>query len=233
MVLEHLERCIDQCDTEWLWLDQIAMPEVYENMDVEEKAEIERLRVDIINNLCGIYTRAKKVVVVDTTLLRLNTSSCIDAAVVFCLGLWMNRLWPLTECRLAKRVLLKTEDECFDLDKIIDYLTRTINNNQHRYFPILCRLTPLRPTPANSERLIFYSDGDRNIHLLEDIYYGGENRYTDVEVDHARALFPLLDLKWEYEWTLEDGLRHMERCFPDQRDILWRYCEYRHLETPS
>ena len=232
MVLDQLQRCIDKCDTEWLWLDQIAMPEVYEDMDEEEQAETERLRVDIINNLRAIYTNAEKVMVVDSTLLRLNTSSCIDAAVVFCLSFSMHRLWPFTECRLAKRVLLKTEDDCFDLDSIIDYLARTVLNNESRYYPMLGCLTPLRPTPTNSERLIFYGD-NRYAPLLGDIYLGCGNRHTNVKVDHARALFPLLDLKWEYEWTLVDGLRHIGKCFPDQRDILRRYCEYRNVEMPS
>ncbi len=127
MNLEHLERCIDQCDPEWLWLDQIAMPEVYEDMDVEEKARLNGC-VLILLTICGaIHTRADKLMVVDSTLLRLNTIRCIDGAVFF-VGFSMTRLWPLTESRSAKRVLLKTED----FDMIIDYLARTINNSRHR-----------------------------------------------------------------------------------------------------
>lgn len=231
MPLEQLERCIDRCDTEWLWFDQIAMPEVYEDLDGENKVEIERLRIDIINNLRGIYSRADKVMVIDTTMLRLRSSSLIDAAIMFCLGFSMTRLWHLTEHRIAKSVVLKTHDDSFDLDSIISFLSGTLDNDRHRYYPLLCRLTPLRPTPPDTERMIFHTD-NRNVHLLEDIYRGSENRYTDVEIDQARALFPLLELEWEYDWTLQDGLRHITEQFPDQREVFGQYCDYRKLQRP-
>ena len=232
--LGHLQRCIDQCETEWLWLDQIAMPEVFEDMDAAQRSQTERLRIDIINNLHNIYTRAEKVVIVDSALMRLNTSSLVDAAVVLSLGYWMTRLWPMTECWLASKVLLKTEDQSFDLDVIIDYLARTINNDQHRYFPLLSRLTPLRPTPPWSERLITYGDSiNPESQTFNDICRACETRYTNVEMDIAKVLFPLLNLKWEYEWTLEDGLHHNERRYLDHVHLLRQYTEYMKLGLSS
>ncbi|KAK3172254.1 hypothetical protein OEA41_005574 [Lepraria neglecta] len=184
MSLDHLERCIDQCETEWLWLDQIAMPEVFEDMDAAQKLQTEWLRIDIINNLRTIYARADKVIIIDSALLRLNTSSSVDAAFVLSLGYWMTRLWPLTECWLARKVLLKTDDQSFDLDVIIDYLARTINNDQHRYYPLFERLTPPRPTPPWSEHLIAYGDhNDKDSQMFNDICRGCETRYTAVEID--------------------------------------------------
>ena len=224
--LEHLKRCIDQCETEWLWFDQIAMPEVFEDMDAAQKSQTERLRIDIINNLHTIYTRSDKVMIVDSALMRLNTSSLVDAAVVLSLGYWMTRLWPMTECWLAPKVLLKTGDQSFDLDVIIDYLARTINNDEHRYYPLLTRLTPLRPTPPWSERLFVY--GDPKIpesQVFNDICRACETRYTQVEIDIAKVLFPLLNLRWEYEWTVEDGLHHIEGKYPDQSQLLRQYTE--------
>ena len=226
MSLDHLERCIDQCETEWLWLDQIAMPEVFEDMDSAQKSQTERLRIDIINNLHSIYSRADKVVIVDSALICLNTASLIDAAVVFSLGFWMIRLWPLIECRLARKVFLKTEDQFFDLDVIIDYLARSINNDQHRYYPLLCRLMPLRATPAWSERFISYGDQDDDIsRLFQDLNHACETRFTAVGDDIAKVLFPLFDLKWQYEWTLEDGLRHVEASFPNQQQLVCQYSD--------
>lgn len=232
--LDHLQRCVDQCETQWLWLDQIAMPEVFEDMDGAQKSQTERLRIDIINNLHNIYTRADKVVIVDSALMRLNTSSLVDATVILSLGYWMTRLWPMTECWLAPKVLLKTEDQSFDLDVIIDYLARTINNDQHRYFPLLARLTPLRPTPPWSERLIIYGDSKNSeSQTFNDICRACETRYTNVEIDIAKVLFPLLNLKWEYEWTLEDGLHHIEMSHPDHVDLLRQYTKYMKLGLSS
>lgn len=138
----------------------------------------------------------------------------------------MTRLWPMTECWLAPKVLLKTDDQSFDLDVIIDYLARTINNDEHRYYPLLTRLTPLRPTPPWSERLLVY--GDPKIpesQTFDDICRASETRYTQVEIDIAKALFPLLNLRWEYEWTVEDGLHHIEGKYPDQSQLLRQYTE--------
>lgn len=237
MSLEHLRRCIVRCESKWLWLDQIAMPEVFEDMNAAQKLQTERLRIDIINNLHTLYDRADKVIIIDSALLRLKTSSLVDAAYVLTMGYWMTRLWPMTECWLARKVVLQTEDQSFDLDVIIDYLARMINDDQHhqhRYHPLLARLTPLRPTPPWSERLITY--GDRNnpdAQIFNAICRACETRYTAVEVDIAKVLFPLLNLKWDYEWSLEDGLRHIEETFPDQLCLLRQYSEYMKLGLSS
>lgn len=223
MSLHHLQRCIVQSETKWLWLDQIAMPEVFEDMDGAQKLQTERLRIDIINNLHTVYSQADKVVIIDSALLRLKTSSLVDAAYVLTMGYWMTRLWPMTECRLARKVLLKTEDQSFDLDVIIDYLARMITNDQHRYYHLLGRLMPLRPTPPWSERLDIYRDPDAQ--TFNDICHACETRCTAVEIDIAKVLFPLLNLKWDYEWTLEDGLRHIGATFPDQLHLLRHYSE--------
>ena len=227
MSLDHLQRCIVQSESKWLWLDQIAMPEVFEDMDAAQKLHTERLRVDIINNLHTVYSQADKVIIIDSALLRLKTSSLVDAAYVLTMGYWMTRLWPMTECRLARKVLLKTEDQSFDLDVIIDYLARMINNDRHRYYHLLGRLMPLRPTPPWSERLDIYRDPDAQ--TFNDISHACETRCTSVEIDIAKVLFPLLNLKWDYEWTLEDGLRHIGETFPDQLHLLRHYSEYMKL----
>ncbi|KAM0805849.1 hypothetical protein BDR22DRAFT_884263 [Usnea florida] len=92
MSLDHLQRCVDQTESEWLWIDQIAMPEVFEDMNATQKLQMERLRTSIINNLHSVYSRADKVVILDSALLRLRTSSLVDAAYIFSMGFWMTRL---------------------------------------------------------------------------------------------------------------------------------------------
>ncbi len=94
----------------------------------------------IVNSLRDIYTRADRVVYLDGLLLRLHSRSMIDLAVNLCLSRWIRRLWPFTE---TKQVLLKT----FDLDAILQFLYQIDTNKDHRYFPILTRLAPLRPSP--------------------------------------------------------------------------------------
>lgn len=217
----HFLRFFDRCEEKWLWVDVIAMPEVLENMSDARKTEIEKLRVGVINCLWSIYTKADKIVVIDTLLLRLSTRSPVDVAAVICLSFWITRLWTFTETRLAKKIVIKTRDWKFDLDDIIELLARTAINDQHRYYRIFFRLLHLREEsvhgfPPNS--------------LLESAYWACQNRYTDVELDQARILFPLLNLKWEYGWTLQQGLSTILDAYPAETEWLRMWCQYRSID---
>lgn len=229
LFLGHLQKFFDRCAVEWLWIDVLAMPEVYEDMSEGEKEGTEELRVHIINTLRGVYERANQVIVLDSLLLRLHTGSMIDVAVILTLSRWMTRLWCFTESWLAKSVVLKTADAAFDLDELLDLLYKTVNNEEHRYFPLLYRLSYLRPASDGFIRSDLSGD-DLDPPLLVKIYHGCENRFTDVEVDQARALYPILNLQWTSGWGLKDGLGHIRESFPEQRDILEAYCNYRMLE---
>jgi hypothetical protein len=217
----HFLRFFDRCEADWLWADVIAMPEVLEDMSPAQKDEIERLRVGIINCLHSIYTRADKIVAIDTSLLRLSTRSPVDVAVVLCLSFWMTRLWTYTEARLARKVILKTRDFTFDLDTVIGFLGRTVLNDQSRYYALAYRLLHLRDGSL---------EGYPPTSVMENAYLGGENRYTNVEVDAARALFPLLKLKWEHGWTLTQGLSKIVEAYPEEADWVRKWCEYRRIE---
>ena len=87
----HFLKFFDRCESEWLWVDILAMPEVFEDMTAAAKAETERLRTDVINNLRQIYMRADKVVCLDSFLLRLHSGGMIDVAVVLCFGRWITQ----------------------------------------------------------------------------------------------------------------------------------------------
>ncbi|KAF8859918.1 hypothetical protein BDZ45DRAFT_672854 [Acephala macrosclerotiorum] len=218
---EHFLRFFDRCEEEWLWVDVIAMPEFLEDMNSVQKEEIEKLRNGVINNLKLIYTKADKIMVIDTLLLRLSTRSPVDVAATLCLSFWITRLWTFTETRLAKKVFIKTRDWTFDFDEILEFLARTCINDEHRYYRIFLRLVHLREEskhgfPPNSP--------------LESAYWACENRYTNVDIDQARILFPLLDLKWEYNWTLEQGLRRILDACPHESEWISKWCQYRGID---
>lgn len=205
------------------------MPEVLEDMPPAEKESTEELRVGVINTLRSVYQRADMVVVLDTALLRLHTGSMIDVAVVLVLSRWMMRLWPYTESRLAKRVVLQTHDRTWDLDSIINFISPIVNNEGHRYFGLYYRLSKLRACPAGRWHLVGSVPDTDEAYDLNEFYLGCDNRYCDVQVDHARALYPLLDLRWEAGWTLTQGINHMKESFPKQRGTLQKYCSFRNL----
>jgi hypothetical protein len=217
----HFLRFFDRCEEEWLWVDVIAMPEVLEDMSDAQKTEIEKLRIGVINSLQLIYTKADKIVVIDTLLLRLRTRSPVDIAAILCLSLWITRLWTFTETRLAKKIVFKTRDWEFDLDEILEFLVRTVSNDQDRYYSIARRLVHLREESVH---------GFPPYSLLEGAYSACENRWTDVELDQVRILFPLLDLKWEYGWTLQQGLSRISDAYPGDAEWLRKWCQYRGID---
>ena len=229
---EHFLKFFDRCDSEWLWVDILAMPEVFDDMTLAEKSETEDVRTGVINNLRNIYLGADKVVYLDSLLLRLQSGSMIDAAMIFCMGLGMRRLWIFTEIKLAKRVMLKTNDSAFDLDQIVEFLYKDVGNQDHRYFPLFTRLLYLRPIPPGHRKMIRspLRPDSEDPNLLVDIYHGTEDRNCNVEVDKARALFPLLGLKWQTGWTLQQGLQQIAKSFPGETDILLKYCDYRDVD---
>ena len=230
----HFLKFFDSCDAEWLWVDLLAIPEVSEDMNAGQKAETEDLRTGVLNSSRNIYTRTEKVVCLDNLFLRLCSGGMIDVAVVLCLGSWMHRLWLFTETWLAKRVLLKTEDSCFDLDAILEFLYMTVNNDDHRNFPMFQRLAPLRPLPQGQRYRVTSpvrpNSTERNVFV--DIYSGSDGRaLCDVNVDEAKALFPVLDLKWVSDWTLQQGFRHIADSYPEEQDILIKYCKDRGIDV--
>ena len=231
MPLAHIRRCLDACDVEWLWLDSVAMPQVLEDMDGTTVQSIERTRIDMINQLGDICKRADCVIIVDSALLRLDSASMIDAAAILSVGFWMHRLWPMVECRLGNKVILKTHEGSFDLDMIIHRLNQETFNEEHRYYPLLQRLTPLRPTPDWGDRRVYSTDTHDDT-CFQDAYSAGEGRHTNVDIDNIRVLFPLLGLKWEYGWTREDGMNYIAEHLPEEKETLRKWCHYRNLPLP-
>ena len=213
----HFEKFFKKCGAEWLWVDVIAMPEVFEDMDGAAKAETEKMRVDIINCLWDIYTRADKVVILDSMTLQLRTGSVVDVVVTLACGYWITRLWTFFEARLAKKAFIRTRTRLVDLDEVVDYLRENCPNDQHRYYGLMIRMEWLRPRPG-AEKI-----------TMDDIYNGCFDRYTNIKVDQARALYPCLGLRWKNGWTLEEGLSNIKNTISEQETAFKDYCSYRSL----
>ena len=230
--LSHLQRFFEHCKTpvEWLWLDVIAIPEILEDMDQQKKLETERLRTECLNNLRSIYSKADACLVFDTTLLRLHTESVVDAAAVLILSYWPCRIWCLTEAILAPKILLQTATRDFDLDHIMDFLDEFVPNDQHRYFPLFLRLHRIRPgnppllAPKSLTGEIMLSPSP-----MARIYHSVINGTTDVELDLARAIFPILDVRWTSGWTLTQGFEKVLQTYPNDRSWVAVYLDYHKL----
>jgi len=190
-------------------------------MGSSEQEEVEKLRVDVINCLHHIYTRADKVIIFDSMALQLQTVSVVDVAVTMACRYWTTRMFTYPEARLAKRALIRTQNGFVDLDDVVDFLLENCKDDKHRYYGLMRHMVWLRPRPGAGPV------------TMDDIYEGCRHRYTDVNVDQARALFPLLNLKWEVGWTLQQGLAHIKATLPEQTTALKDYCSFRGLELPE
>jgi hypothetical protein len=215
----HFLRFFNRCDAEWLWVDVIAMPQVLEDMTPEVLAETEALRVGVINCFRDIVSNADHVVVLDSLLMRLRTRSPVDVAIVLCLSAWLSRMWTYVEAWLAKKVILKTMDSSFDLNKVIAFLGEEVLNEEDRYYGLLRRLWSLR-NPAETG-VVWKTSCD-----LERVFMGCENRYTAVEVDYVRVLFPLFDMPWQHGWTLEEGVAKLVQEQQNEGPWIQRWCNY-------
>ena len=111
---------------------------------------------------------------------------------------YMHRFWAFTESWLGKGILLKTERSFFDLNAILECLYRTVNSDDHPYFPVFKRLAPLRPLPQGQRYWVTSParPDSTEQHVFVYIYSCSDGRACDVDVDEAKALFPVLDLKW-------------------------------------
>ncbi|KAB8290814.1 hypothetical protein EYC80_008451 [Monilinia laxa] len=212
--MAHFMRFFNRCETEWLWVDVIAMPEVLEDMDAVEKEKIERLRIGVINCLRSIYTKSDKLVVLDTLLLRLNTRSPIDVAVTLCLSFWITCLWTWIEARLAPKVIIKTANWSIDLDSILELLGKTFLNEEHRYYGVLAHLWTLREETINLLN---------PVSIMESACIGCGGRYTAIKIDIARALYPLLGLNWEYGWDLDQGFEKIVNTYPGEEEWVTKF----------
>lgn len=235
--LMHLQRFFEHCKTsvDWMWLDVIALPEVLEDMNETEKEETHELRARCINGLHDVYTQADFVVVLDSTLLRLSSESQIDVAVVLSLSGWIGRMWCFTEAWLARAVKLETATRSFDLDEIIDTLDSfSANNQQHRYFDLFVRVSKLRPESAGRIPIV-WSDWSESKYspLFARLVFSLEKCSTKVTEDYVRAVYPILSLNWESEWTTRDGVNHLYASYPGAKDSITHYLNKRNLNFSS
>ncbi|GKT84378.1 monocarboxylate transporter [Colletotrichum tofieldiae] len=218
----HFLKFFDRCGATWLWVDVLAMPEALEDMSPHQQREIEALRVGVINNLNSIYQNADKVVVLDSLALQLKTGSLVDVAVILCLGRWMTRMWTLTEARLGRRVLIKTEDGEANLDEVIGLLEGEALDPGHRYAGLARTLSAKRGATPPSAR-----------YDLADLTAASRFAQTGEAIDNVRAVYPLLGLKWKVDWDQKDGVLNLKETLPAESEALVTLCRERGLPDPS
>lgn len=187
-----------QIDAEWVWTDTLAIP-----VADEENACIEKeiLKTDLINLMPEIYTNAKAVAIFDALVLQLKSENWMDALVLILCGKWITRVWTFQEIKLAPKALIVTAN-CHHLwEHVISQLLHLRNENPARY-------ETLHTTAA----ILGWTGG--NVLSVRDIAFACHGREAGFDIDHARAFFAVLKLKWKAGWTREEGMQEIYRSQP-------------------
>ncbi|KAL8998330.1 MAG: hypothetical protein Q9188_006129 [Gyalolechia gomerana] len=178
-------------DTEWVWTDVLVIPG---GDPAKTNSADETLTTDIINTLPLIYSRAEAVIIVDALVLQLRSESLTDIAIALICGKWITRVWTFQEIKLAQHALVVTATGTYQYSDIVSYIKVLAYVQPHRYRSMYLRLAILE---KNEERGL----------SIPDIVMACGSRRSGIDIDYARAFFPVLGLRWEYGMTREEGMR--------------------------
>lgn len=180
---------------EWIWTDVLAIPA---GGKVTTNVEDEMLTIGIINMLPQIYSRAYAVVILDALTLQTHIDNVLDAAVALLCGKWVTRVWTYQEIKLASKAYVIAKNGYFLFHDIIR---------------VLKDLEQVDPEKFHYLYLFFAILGKNDdVGLsLTDIALGCVSRQAGMDVDYARAFFPVLGLKWEFGMTREEGMQIIYR----------------------
>jgi ankyrin repeat protein len=191
--------------SEWIWTDVLVIPG---GGSPDASLEDEMLTIDIINTMPLVYANAESVVIFDALLLQLHEESPLDVAVAICLGRWATRVWTFQEIKLAEKALVLTAKASHNFKDLVDLVESYKDSDYDRFHRIWLGLA------------IMGKDREGRGLSIPDIINACVNRKSGMDIDYARAFFPVLGLKWEYGMTREQGMQviynsqknHATRC---------------------
>ena len=156
--------------------------------------EDEILKVDLINTMDKVYSRADAVIILDALVLQLHPRTRLDIAIALRCGRWVTRVWTYQEIKLANRALIVTaQGGCYNYNELVGELKTVSADNPH----IHKLYSSLALLQRNDELGI----------SIPDIFCACQNRKAGLDLDYARAFFPALKLKWEEGMTREEGMQ--------------------------
>ncbi|KAL8716775.1 MAG: hypothetical protein Q9225_005928 [Loekoesia sp. 1 TL-2023] len=182
-------------EAEWVWTDVLVIPG--EDPAKTSSAD-EMLTIDIINTLPLIYSRADAVIIIDALVLQLRSESLTDIAMTLVCGQWITRVWTFQEIKLAQCALVVTATGSYQYSAVVSHLKGLADAQPNRYRRLYLRLATLE------------KDEERGL-SIPDLVMACGHRRSGVDIDYARAFFPVLGLKWEYGMTREEGMQMIYR----------------------
>lgn len=192
--LARIFEVITRTGAEWIWMDVLAIPGEGGSTSTLKD---EMLKIDIINTMANVYSKADAVIVLDALVLQLYPETTLDVAVALRCGRWATRIWTYQEIKLATRALIVTAQAVYDFAELITVVESVIADAPH--------LKELHKFLARLQRR-----DDLGV-SIPDIVTACQTRKAGFDLDYARAFFPTLGLRWEEGMTREEGMQMIYR----------------------
>ncbi len=192
--LARIFEVIKRTGAEWIWMDVLAIPG---GGGPTSTLKDEMLKIEIINTMASVYSKADAVIVLDALVLQLHPQTALDVAIALRCGRWATRIWTYQEIKLATRALIVTAQAVYDFAELIKIVESVIAGSPHmkelhNYLGRLQRRDDLGVS-------------------IPDIVTACQTRKAGFDLDYARAFFPTLGLRWEEGMTREEGMQMIYR----------------------
>jgi ankyrin repeat protein len=183
--------------SEWLWTDVLVIPGGWPTQSLQD----ELITVALINSMPQVYGRAEAVLVFDATVLQLHSTDYVEVAVALACGKWATRVWTYQEIKLANRAVVVTATGGVEFSAMIAILKVGSTFNAERYKMLY-------------EWYAIMAKSDQYRLTIRDLVRACAQRKSGMDIDYARAFFPVLGLEWTNGMTREEGMQMIYRRVP-------------------
>jgi hypothetical protein len=139
-----------------------------------------------------VYGRAESVLIFDATVLQLHSTDHIEVAVALACGKWATRVWTYQEIKLANRAVVVTATGGVDFLAMIASLKVFNTFDKGRYDKLYVWIAIM-------------AKSDQHRLTIRDLVNACAQRKSGIDIDYARAFFPVLGLEWTNGMTREEG----------------------------
>lgn len=148
-----------------------------------------------------VYGRAESVLIFDATVLQLHSTDHIEVAVALACGKWATRVWTYQEIKLANRAVVVTATGGVDFLAMIASLKVFNTFDKGRYDKLYVWIAIM-------------AKSDQHRLTIRDLVNACAQRKSGIDIDYARAFFPVLGLEWTNGMTREEGTQTIYRRVP-------------------
>ena len=179
---------------EWIWTDVLSIPG---GGGPTDNLDDDLLKIKIINSMPEIYANAEAVVIFDALVWQLQTRDALELAAVLLCGLWASRVWTFQEIKMARKAyIINGWYHAVTWAHITQMLKAAAEKDPRRYHQLWVAFA------------ILGRDDKVNI-CVRDIAYACQRRRSGLDVDYARAFFPIFGLEWQNGMTRELGMQEI------------------------